>query len=208
VGVGTASPSTKLHVLSSTSGSTSGKVLIENTNATAESRELLEIQNDGGGATMIFKNSLETERWANGTFSTSFVINNQANTGIELTVGNTGNVVASGTISGSSDRNMKKDIFPVRREEILQKLAVLPISTWSYKTEDTRHMGPMAQDFSAAFGLGEDDTHISYNDLAGVTMAAVQALNQEVSAKNAEIAELRERLARLEKLIDQLSAEK
>jgi Chaperone of endosialidase len=207
VGIGTASPSSNLHVVSSGTGTSDGKVLVQNTN-TSTGHELLELRSEGGQATMVFKNSLESERWANGTSNTSFVINNQANTGVELTITNTGNVVALGTISGSSDRNMKKDISAVRPEEVLSRLASLPIATWSYKTENVRHMGPMAQDFSAAFGLGADDTHIAYGDMAGVTMAAVQSLNEVVQKKETEITDLKSRIETLEKLVRSLVQEK
>jgi hypothetical protein len=202
VGIGTASPDTKLHIEGS-NGAT--KLLVEETSGTNASREGLELKNNGG-VSLVLDDTSRTSRWAAGTFVDSLLIDEQAHAGIEFTFSNTGNLTATGTVSGSSDRNMKKDIFPVRREEILEKLAALPISTWSYKTEDIRHMGPMAQDFSAAFGLGEDDKHISYNDLAGVTMAAVQALNEEVSAKDAEISFLKQQNSDLEKRLATLEA--
>ena len=59
----------------------------------------------------------------------------------------------------------------------------LPISTWSYDDEPgVRHMGPMAQDFSAAFQLGADDRHIFTLDANGVTMASIQALAARTEA--------------------------
>jgi hypothetical protein len=215
VGIGTASPSTKLHVLSNEATSTSGRVLIQNTSALPTAREGLEILNNGQ-ALFILKDTSQAPRWAIGTLGTSFVVDNQANGGTELTLTSNGNLTVPGTVNGVSDRSMKKDIVPVRREEILAKLAALPIATWTYKSEDDiRHMGPMAQDFSAAFGLGMDDKHIAPTDMAGVTMAAVQALHQEVTAKDAEIAGLKQRnddlakrLADLEALVSSLAASK
>ena len=58
-----------------------------------------------------------------------------------------------------SDRNKKKNITPADTSAVLDKVSKLPISTWSYTAEpvDVRHMGPMAQDFRASFGLGDDD---------------------------------------------------
>jgi hypothetical protein len=213
VGIGTASPAFKMHVLSSGAGALDSKVTIENTSATPAPRELLELQNDQGQATMVFKNSTEVERWANGTFNTAFVINNQAHAGVELKVSSIGDVTSTGSMNATafnitSDRDLKKDVFPVRREEILAKLVALPIATWTLETEDIRHMGPMAQDFAAAFGLGVDNRHISMTDMAGVTMAAVQALEEQVSAKDAEIAGLTRRLADLETLVSSLAAQK
>jgi hypothetical protein len=85
----------------------------------------------------------------------------------------------------------------------------LPIERWSYKGEPTRHLGPMAQDFAAAFGLGQDDRHIFPLDAAGVALAAIQglhglvqaqaarleALDREVAALRGETAALRRELA-------------
>ena len=77
--------------------------------------------------------------------------------------------------------------------EVLEKLAALPISTWNYKDDDpgVRHMGPMAQDFFAAFGLGDDDRRIHLLDANGVVMVAVQALYRRVQALEAEVEALR-----------------
>src|SRR5262249_30463541 len=154
-------------------------------------REGLEINNNGQ-ALFILKDTSQTPRWAIGTLGTSWVVDNQAHSGTELTLDQNGNLTITGVYS-PSDRNLKKDIVPVHHE-VLEKLAAVPISTWSFKTEDVRHMGPMAQDFAAAFGLGIDDTHVSPMDMAGVSMAAVQALNEVVQEKDKEIAALKSRL--------------
>jgi hypothetical protein len=54
----------------------------------------------------------------------------------------------------------------------------MPVSTWSYRADPAgvRHMGPMAQDFKAAFRLGDTDRAYHSIDAHGVTMAAIQAL--------------------------------
>jgi hypothetical protein len=77
---------------------------------------------------------------------------------------------------------------------VLDKLAALPISTWNYRTDDpdVRHLGPMAQDFAAAFELGDDDKVISLIDANGVLMVSVQALYRRVQQLEQQIAELRE----------------
>ena len=69
-------------------------------------------------------------------------------------------------------------------------------------------MGPMAQDFYAAFGLGGGDTTITSMDPDGVALAAIQGLNQkleetraELKRRDAENAELRQRMERLEKAL-------
>ena len=83
---------------------------------------------------------------------------------------------------------------PADRHEILARLVRLPVSVWTYGFDDdsVRHLGPMAQDFAAAFGLGDDDRVIDMVDANGVVMAAVQALHQRVVALEHELAELRQ----------------
>ena len=69
-----------------------------------------------------------------------------------------------------------------------------------YKSQDPsiRHVGPMAQDFHAAFRLGEDDKHISTVDADGIALVAIQALYEIVKEKNREIELLKARLSKLE----------
>ncbi len=106
-----------------------------------------------------------------------------------------------------SDRALKANVAAVDGSDVLARLAQVPVSTWNYTSQDPsiRHMGPMAQDFHAAFGLGEDDKHITTVDADGVALAAIQALyaqNQALAAQNAsqqaEIDALKARLAALE----------
>jgi len=88
---------------------------------------------------------------------------------------------------------------------ILSAVAALPVSTWKYKDETTTHLGPMAQDFAAAFRLGADETGIASVDADGVALAAIQELNKRVAAlaeqnaaKDARIDALEARLAAIE----------
>ncbi|MFM8304025.1 MAG: tail fiber domain-containing protein [Actinomycetota bacterium] len=76
--------------------------------------------------------------------------------------------------------------------EILARLRALPISTWNYVWDPptTRHLGPMAQDFRAAFGLGDDDTRIHAVDATGVSLVAIQALCRRIESLEARVAEL------------------
>jgi hypothetical protein len=200
VGVGTASPTTRLHV-SGSDGTT--KAFVQETSATTTPRELFEVRNNGG-ALMIAKDTSTTERWSFGTFSSAFIIDNQSNTNVEFTLGSTGNLTITGALSQGSDRNTKTDIFDVQPEDVLAKVDKLPISTWRYKGDAPQHLGPMAQDFAAAFGLGEDDRHIAPLDAAGVSLAAIQALNRKVTEKQAAIEDLARRNADLEKRLADL----
>lgn len=113
----------------------------------------------------------------------------------------------------SSDRNLKENFTPVNPKAVLEKVAVLPISQWNYRSAPgTAHLGPMAQDFKAIFGLGADDISIATVDTDGVALAAIQGLNQKLEerlkSKDEEIRNLRnenqslaQRIERLEQAI-------
>ncbi|HXT11888.1 MAG TPA: tail fiber domain-containing protein [Candidatus Angelobacter sp.] len=110
-----------------------------------------------------------------------------------VTIKTNGTVVANG-VTLTSDRNAKENFTDVNPESILEKVASLPMSEWNYKIDDAaqKHIGPMAQDFHAAFGLdGADDKHISVVDEGGVALAAIQGLNQKLNEKDAEIQKLK-----------------
>ena len=108
-----------------------------------------------------------------------------------------------------SDRNLKENFVPISAREVLAKVVALPISHWNFIGDSsTPHVGPMAQDFHAAFGLGTDDRHIATVDADGVALAAIQGLNEKLSEqaavlknKDAEIQELRQAVAELQKSV-------
>ena len=81
-----------------------------------------------------------------------------------------------------SDRNLKRDIQPVDAQAVLESVARMPVSTWSYRSDDpsVRHMGPMAQDFRASFGLGSTDRAYDPIDAHGVELAAIKALYERL----------------------------
>lgn len=92
-----------------------------------------------------------------------------------------------------SDENIKRDFASVDPDQILDKLSRLPVGTWAYRTEGSavRHIGPMAQDFKAAFQVGPSDRAISKVDADGVAFAAIQALNARLKALEERNQELR-----------------
>ena len=96
--------------------------------------------------------------------------------------------------SYSSDRDLKEGFEPVEPEEVLERLAGLPIATWSFRASPIhdRHMGPMAQDFHAAFGLGDDPRRITSIDESGVAFAAIQGLLARLRRAESRIAKLEE----------------
>lgn len=106
----------------------------------------------------------------------------------------------SGSWSSMSDRNAKFAVEDVDERAILHGVLALPVREWSYlgQAAGVRHLGPMAQDFRAAFGLGEGPTTISTVDADGVALAAIQGLWQELQDRDARIAALEARLAALE----------
>lgn len=104
-----------------------------------------------------------------------------------------------GTLRFRSDRNIKERFAAVDVQEILSKVATLPIETWNYKDQNPtiRHIGPMAQDFAAAFDVGEDNRSINMVDANGVALAAIQALYQRIQEKDAAINVMRAELNEL-----------
>jgi len=105
----------------------------------------------------------------------------------------------AGSWTTLSDRDLKTAFAPVDRREVLEKVAALPVETWQYKAQDAsvRHIGPVAQDFRAAFGVGEDPRGIATVDADGVALAAVQGLYDIVKELKAENAELRREVEQL-----------
>ncbi len=135
----------------------------------------------------------------------SFFVIDPAFPGSNFVLTSTGATLSSGGVwTNNSDRAAKQSFTATSPLEVTRKVAALPISTWSYKAEGdaVRHMGPMAQDFRAAFGLGQDEKSITTIDESGVALAAIQGLYQlaerqekEIAEERAEIRELRAELA-------------
>ena len=129
----------------------------------------------------------------------------------EFSVWSDGTILTSGTVYSrgvalASDRNAKQNFSSVNALGVLEKVAAMPITRWNYKADasSVAHVGPMAQDFHAAFGLnGSDDKHISSIDAQGVALAAIQGLNQKLEAENTKLrsslTDLEKRLAALER---------
>ena len=116
----------------------------------------------------------------------------------------------TGVWTNTSDVNRKHLFLNVSGEDVLSRLRALPIQTWSYRADGSRvrHLGPTAQAFHAAFGLGSDELTIGTVDADGVALAATQALEvrtstqqRRIEALEAENAALRARLERLEALL-------
>ncbi|UYV14217.1 MAG: tail fiber domain-containing protein [Phycisphaera sp.] len=104
-----------------------------------------------------------------------------------------GYLTALGLWISVSDRDKKTDFEEFDKQDLLEKVADLSVTTWMYKDDETgsRHIGPVAQDFYHAFGVGPDERHVAATDLSGVSLAAIQALYERVTALEAEVVSLR-----------------
>ncbi|MGZ4057082.1 MAG: tail fiber domain-containing protein [Bacteroidia bacterium] len=134
-----------------------------------------------------------------GTF---FYSNSTMTSGVSLAPG-------GGAWASVSDRRMKENFQTVDGNEILKKIAEMPVTSWNYKTQsaDIRHIGPMAQDFYKSFGFGESDTTITSVDIDGINMAAVKALiekTNELNEKAQEIDQLKATIKQLKANNDRL----
>jgi len=157
-----------------------------------------------------------SENWISLTTSNKFVA--RAANGVTF---HTSGDLSSGVKVGAGgnawesvcDRSRKENFKTVDAAEVLEKVATMPIATWNYKSEGTaiRHMGPVAQDMHAAFGLGNSDKTIVTIDADGVALAAIQGLNTKLEDQNrtqgAEIAALRGEIETLKSMIRQMAQE-
>ncbi|MGW6394326.1 tail fiber domain-containing protein [Streptomyces sp. NPDC055103] len=100
--------------------------------------------------------------------------------------------LASGAVSGAVCGS-----GPVNGYQVLEQVVRLPVSTWRYHWDPphVRHLGPMAQDWWKAFGVGENDRTICCTDANGVAIVAIQALHRELTELRDEVASLRARNA-------------
>jgi hypothetical protein len=114
----------------------------------------------------------------------------------------------SGSWSSLSDRNAKENFQSVDPEYVLEQVVQMPVSTWNYigEAEGIRHLGPMAQDFYAAFGLGDSERYINTLDADGVALAAIQGLYAKNQALETEVSTLKTENATLKKDMSDLEA--
>lgn len=71
----------------------------------------------------------------------------------------------------ASSRELKYDINEIDDKTISKKLKELPLYTWKYKGETTKHFGPIAEEFRDKFGVGDGKTlHLA--DVMGVILAS------------------------------------
>jgi len=226
VGIGTNNPQAPLHVSNTgfpsalvDSSSVFGTWLdLRNTSSGGTNWLIISTGNSNGGgpANLLFNSGPAP----NATSRNVLTLAPNGNVGVGnlapghlLVVGSSGSpAYCDGTTwQNGSDRNAKQDFADVDPRAVLEKVSALPVTKWKYKVETNgvQHLGPMAQDFHAAFGLnGADDKHIATVDEEGVALAAIQGLNQKVEerlkAKDDEIQDLKQSVEQLKAMIDKL----
>lgn len=199
VGIGTASPSAALHVSKSTnaflegiklSNNNEARISVENTALTA--RYIMAVNNTAPGLFFISRD---------GGGGTIVEVNNRLDAGGFASVKVNGSIQATNVIFASS-RELKESFSQLDPQEILAKVAELPVTRWRFKEgSQVEHIGPMAEDFHEVFGLNSDPKTISMTDTSGVALAAIQGLLQQVKELQQQNAGLTERLQQLEGLV-------
>jgi hypothetical protein len=202
IGVGTSSPSYKMEITGDdpTGGDANTTALyITNNSLTNAGRVMLALENNGTPRFSFNNTSIVNGRWvfSVGT-DASYRISKADTPLVEFKIDASGNVLAQGTFISLSDRNSKTGIEDLNSSEILSKVISLPLSSWSYKDNpDIRHVGPMAQDFYAAFKLGDNDKSIATIDTSGVALSAIQELARRNQIFEQGISELKAENAQL-----------
>ena len=206
-------------------GSNQATLKLEAALATASDNHILLDMESNGQASVLLGDTNAGVEWkiamrgGNGTNSTFNISRDNAGLGGNfLSIGHTGtltvldsiistngdiratngDVIAQcGTVICASDRNLKENFTEIDPTEVLSKVLAMPVTSWNYKHDDDtlRHIGPVSQDFHAAFGVGQDDRSISVTDSAGVAFGAIQGLYQELQTKNSKISNLEAKLA-------------
>ncbi len=105
---------------------------------------------------------------------------------------------ASAFPSGISSRQLKTIGKRIDAAAVLSGVASLAVERWRYKPEtglaQQTHIGPYAEDFQKAFGVGDGVT-INAIDAIGVCLAAIKALSEKVETLEAELQGARRRPA-------------
>lgn len=204
VGVGTEAPQGKLHVVSD---NTSNRGIVSETTLSSAEATLWNLRRNGEQKWDINLGANNDDLHIYSWGTQSYVLNVENQTG-NVGIGTSApqaKLDVNGQINCTvleltSDRNQKQNIRPVDVSAILDQVLQLPVATWAYTNQsEVLHIGPMAQDFKAAFHVGSDDKHIGAGDVGGVALASIQGLNRQLtiklSEKDAEIAALRQELS-------------
>jgi hypothetical protein len=137
---------------------------------------------------LISRDGTKTTTFVNDQESGTFFITTTPTAGSPRLNMNGATLSNGGVWTNQSSRTLKEGFASVDSMDILRKVAALPITTWTYKrSAEGLHMGPVAEDFKAAFGLAGDGKSIGTVDADGVALAAIQGLNQKLESENAAL---------------------
>jgi len=210
VGIGTASPTKKLHIkLGAATNDTA--FLVENNEAVRFDLSNNSTVNGGVAATWFFQADSDANRTLKiskeGSGGTEVTINNRQDVnGVTFKVD--GSVMATNVVFSSS-RELKESFAQLDPQEILNRVVTqLPVSRWRFKEgSKAEHIGPMAEDFHAAFGLDSDDKTISMTDTSGVALAAIQGLNLQLVELSKRLVDLEKQNADLKRSLESLAGQ-
>lgn len=197
VGIGTDAPGAALHI--SSGGGLIFPQLLLNKIGNANDGSWLSFAGNGSNSWTLaaFPDQLTIKSRNGGDVDIMDLRRTGPNT---ITTSTGARLTSGGVWTNNSDRNRKHQFAAVNAREILAQVVKLPIQFWSYKAEDEkiRHIGPMAQDFAAAFHLGGSDNSIGTVDADGVALAAIQGLHQLVEEKHAQAEQLQQQVQALQ----------
>jgi len=198
IGLGTESPDTALDVNGGIQGSGSDgntDLLIQETSGTESARVMATLENNGRVLWLMTDTSGNGTTWRFRTVEGQFNFDSDLGVGNEFVLDSSGNLEILGVLTENSNREAKNNIEAVDPQEVLQKVAQLPIATWTYKKDqEVSHLGPMAQDFHEAFGLGATNVGITNYDTTGVALASIQALYRSLQEQQGQLEEKQDQL--------------
>ena len=117
-------------------------------------------------------------------------------------LGTSGVCVGAGGSSWASisDKTKKENYEQIDHNDILERIARMPVEKWQYISEKTKskHIGPYAQDFKTLFGLGDSDTTISTIDADGVLFSGIKGLYNRVKSLEICVDELSSSIKQLQ----------
>ena len=210
VGIGTNAPGAQVHVETASSGSRP-HLLLDETNTGGFARLRMANANAAGAYWDLAAGGSGGDAFNffywDGASGSNLVGVNAPGAGLPLISTASGaSLTQGGTWANASSRALKTDFLAVDPEAVLATLADIPVTRWRYRAEadDVWHLGPVSQDFHAAFGLGATDEAIGTVDADGVALVSIQALHARTEAQADEIAA---QATRIEALTDRLDAQ-
>ena len=204
VGVGTDTPNRLFHVQADNG---TARLDVQEVGATPATRLMFVILNNGTPSFRLQNTQNAGKIWDMSGRLDRYVFRDVLDGVDRLSIRQNGNVEAQLFVNTSS-RAAKHGFKTIDPLLVLQSVVSLPLTEWSYKGDRgaARHLGPVAEDFHAEFGLGSDDKHIAASDTAGVALVAIQGLHQKLVKRDDTIDELKSDRERLLDLIGALES--